>query len=507
MSSLLSMSGIEKAFSGVAALTSASLEIAPGEVHALIGQNGAGKSTLIKILTGVYRRDDGDIRFDGRPSRISSPREAQENGISTIYQELNLVPLRSVTENVTMGYEPRGRGGFIQWGNAHQRTRKILSRFGIKVDVKAPLGAYPTAVQQLVAIARAISLNAKLVIMDEPTSSLDDHEVDVLFGVVRALKECDVSVLYISHHLDELFQICDRVTVMRDGRTVACKTIAETDKVELIADMLGRDVEDIAAAGMTDLGGGGDGGARGEMLLEANGIATGRRLRKLDLSVRRGEIVGLGGLLGSGRTEAARALFGVDALSAGTMTLRGTPGAPKNPTAAITAGLGYLTEDRKAEGIVPEMSVRENLTLALVPKLTGFLGRIRRGGEREIVAEFIRALDIKTADLDQPIRELSGGNQQKVLLARWLATEPKLLILDEPTRGVDVGAKLEIQSIVRQYVDKGFGVILISSEFEELVEGADRIVVLRDGRSVTVLENPGITQDALVRSIAQHDES
>ena len=508
MSPLLSMSGVEKAFSGVAALAAASLEIVPGEVHALIGQNGAGKSTLVKILTGVYRRDQGNIWFDGRPSRISSPREAQEQGISTIYQELNLVPLRSVTENVTMGYEPRGWSGFIQWGKAHRRTRKILSRFGIDADVRAPLGDCPTAIQQLVAIARAISLNAKLVIMDEPTSSLDDHEVEVLFGVIRALKESGVSVLYISHHLDELFQICDRVTVMRDGHTVACKTIAETNKLELIADMLGRDVEDIAAAGMTDLGGD-DGSDRscGELLLEANGIATDRRLKKLDLSLRRGEIVGLGGLLGSGRTEAARALFGVDTLRAGTVTLQGSAGAPENPAAAIAAGLGYLSEDRKAEGIVPEMSVRENLTLALLPKLTGFFGRIQRSREREIVAGFIRALDIKTANPDQPVRELSGGNQQKVLLARWLATEPELLILDEPTRGVDVGAKLEIQSIVRQFVDRGFGVILISSEFEELVEGADRIVVLRDGRSVAVLENPGITQDALVRSIAHHEGS
>ena len=260
---------------------------------------------------------------------------------------------------------------------------EILSRFGIDVDVKAPLGAYPTAIQQLVAIARAISLNAKLVIMDEPTSSLDDHEVDVLFGVVRALKESGVSVLYISHHLDELFRICDRVTVMRDGRTVACKTIAETNKLELIADMLGRDVEEIEAVGMTDFGGGGGNDARGEMLLEAHGIATDRRLRNLDLSLRRGEIVGLGGLLGSGRTEAARALFGVDTLSAGTISLQGVDGAPDNPAAAIAAGLGYLTEDRKAEGIVPEMSVRENLTLALVPRLTGHLARIshqRQGG-------------------------------------------------------------------------------------------------------------------------------
>lgn len=507
MTSLLSMSGVDKAFAGVAALTSASLDVSPGEVHALIGQNGAGKSTLIKILTGVYRRDRGEIRFDGLPSNISSPREAQLGGISTIYQELNLVPLRSVTENVTMGYEPRGRGGLILWGEAHRRTREILSRFGIDVDVRAPLGTYPTAIQQLVAIARAISLNARLVIMDEPTSSLDDHEVDALFGVVRSLKESGVSVLYVSHHLDELFRICDRVTVMRDGRTVGCRRIADTDKLELIAEMLGRDVADIEAEGRTDLGGAaaeGD-GTSGEMLLEARGIATGGRLRRLDLSLRRGEIVGLGGLLGSGRTEAARALFGVDALSAGTIAMLGRQGAPASPAAAIAAGIGYLTEDRKAEGIVPEMSVRGNLTLALLPRLTGRLGRIPGGREREIVDRFVKALDIKTSDIDQPVRELSGGNQQKVLLARWLATEPMLLILDEPTRGVDVGAKLEIQSIVRRYVNRGFGVVLISSEFEELVEGADRIVVLRDGASVEVLSNPGITEDALVQAIARHD--
>ena len=507
MTSIVSMAGVDKAFSGVAALASASLEIAPGEVHALIGQNGAGKSTLIKILTGVYRRDRGDIRFDGAPSNISSPREAQETGISTIYQELNLVPLRSITENVTMGYEPRGWGGLIRWGEAHRRTRSILSRFGIDIDVRAPLGSYPTAIQQLVAIARAISLNAKLVIMDEPTSSLDDQEVDVLFGVVRSLKESGTSVLYVSHHLDELFRICDRVTVMRDGRTVACRPLADTNKLELIADMLGREVEDIEAAGMTDLGSSADveDSTLGEMLLEAQGIGTDRKLRRLDLSLRRGEIVGLGGLLGSGRTEAARALFGVDALSAGTISMLGREGAPRSPAAAIAAGIGYLSEDRKAEGIVPEMSVRENLTLALLPRLTGSLGRIRGGREREVVEGFVKALDIKTADMDQPVRELSGGNQQKVMLARWLATEPELLLLDEPTRGVDVGAKLEIQSIVRRYVDKGFGVILISSEFEELVEGADRIVVLRDGFSVAVLTNPGITEDALVRAIARHD--
>lgn len=499
---LLQMTGIDKAFAGVAALTSASLAIEPGEIHAVIGQNGAGKSTLIKILTGVYKRDAGQITFAGKPSTIASPREAQESGISTIYQELTLVPLRSVTENVTLGYEPRHWGGFIDWRKAHARTEEILARFGIEIDVKAPLGSYSTAIQQLVAIARAVSLDARLVIMDEPTSSLDDREVEVLFGVVRALKASGVSVLYVSHFLDELFRVCDSVTVMRDGRTVAKKAIAETSKLELIADMLGRDIDEIKAEGMTELGGGRS--RAGERLLEAEGVATARHLNRLDLTLHRGEIVGLAGLLGSGRTEAARAAFGVDKVTRGVLRLK-DGSAPASPAAAIAAGLGYLTEDRKAEGIVPEMSVRENVTLAVLPRLSRG-GRIERGKERALVERFIKSLGIKTANMDQPIRELSGGNQQKALLARWLATEPELLILDEPTRGVDVGAKLEIQAIIRDYVARGFGVLLISSEFEELVEGADRIVVMQDGYSVTELANPGITENALVKAIAQHHQ-
>jgi monosaccharide-transporting ATPase len=500
MQPLVAMSGISKAFSGVSALGGASLEIAPGEVHGLIGQNGAGKSTMIKVLTGVYRRDAGEVSFAGRPLAVSAPREAQEAGISTIHQELNLVPLRSVTENVTMGYEPR-RWGLIDWRAAHARTREILARFGIAIDVRAPLGEYSTAIQQLVAIARAVSLNARLVIMDEPTSSLDDREAEVLFGVVRGLRDDGVSVLYVSHFLDELFAICDRVTVMRDGRTVAVRAVAETSKVALIADMLGRPVAEIEAAGMTELGGGS--ARHGEMLLEAEAIASARNLRAVDLTVSRGEIVGVGGLLGSGRTETARAVFGLDPLTEGTIRVGGRPG-PASPAAAIAAGIGFLTEDRKAEGIVPDMSVRENLTLALLPRLTR-RGAVRRGDERALVERYVRELGIKIAHIDQPIRQLSGGNQQKVLLARWLATEPDLLLLDEPTRGVDVGAKREIQAIIRRFVDAGHGVLLISSEFEELVEGADRVIVLRDGRSVAVLANPGLTEDALIGAIAHHD--
>lgn len=498
---LLSMTGIEKHFGGVPALAGASLDIKPGEVHALIGQNGAGKSTLIKILTGIYDRDAGDIAFVGSPCEFASPGEAQSGGIATIYQELNLVPLRSVTENVMMGFEPKRFGYLIDWRSAHRSTREILARFKIDVDVTEQLGYYSTAIQQLVAIARAVSLNARLVIMDEPTSSLDASEIEILFGVVRELKASGVSVLYVSHFLDELFQICDRVTVMRDGQTVATHEIADKSKLDLIAEMLGRDVEDIEAEGMTEFGGGT--AKQGEQLLEVAGISTGPRLKHFNLSLHRGEIVGLGGLLGAGRTEAARALFGVDRLSDGGVKLKGSEWIPGGPADAIRSGIGFLSEDRKIEGIVPDMSVRENLTLAYLPQLSRY-GQIDRETERKLVDKFIKQLDIKTAGMDQPIRELSGGNQQKVVLARWLATEPDVLILDEPTRGVDVGAKREIQSIIRDFVDRGFGVILISSEFEELVEGANRIIVLHEGETVTELVNPGVTENALVHALA-HD--
>lgn len=501
MAELLSMRGIDKAFAGVSALSGACLEIAPGEVHALIGQNGAGKSTLIKILTGVYRRDGGMVYLNGAESAIGSPREAQAAGIATIYQELNLVPLRSVTENVMMGYEPKRLGFLINWKEAHRRTREILARFGVDIDVHAPLGSFSTAIQQLVAIARAVSQDARLVIMDEPTSSLDASEIDVLFGVVNGLRESGVSVLYVSHFLDELFRICDRVTTMRDGRTIDCRGIEGTTKLELIASMLGRDADDIEQAGMTEFGGGTPGADKGPVLLKAEGVSTGPRLNGLDMTLHRGEIIGLGGLLGAGRTEAARAIFGVDRLLAGQIEVKGNSSPLDAPAVAIAAGIGYLTEDRKAEGIIPDMSVRENLTLALLPKLTRN-GQIDHVRERKLVDRYIKALGIKTANMEQPIRELSGGNQQKVLLARWLAIEPDVLILDEPTRGVDVGAKREIQAIIRNAVSQGVGVVLISSEFEEIVEGADRIIVLNEGRIVAELINPGITEDALVRALA-----
>jgi len=496
---LLSMTGIQKNFGGVPALSNTTLELQSGEVHALIGQNGAGKSTLIKVLTGIYERDSGEIVFGNVPCNFHSPGEAQVGGIATIYQELNLVPLRSVTENVMMGYEPKRFGCFIDWSEAHKRTRNILARFNIDIDVTEQLGKFSTAIQQLVAIARAVSLEARLVIMDEPTSSLDASEIETLFGVVRDLKSSGVSVLYVSHFLDELYAICDRVTVMRDGQTVAVHDIENKSKLELIGDMLGRDAGEIEKEGMTQLGHGF--GGTGDLLLEAMDISTGPRLKRFNVSLHRGEIVGLGGLLGAGRTEAARALFGVDPLLSGKLRVSDQDWIPSSPSEAIEKGFAFLTEDRKVEGIIPDMSVRENMTLALLPALSRG-GQIDRSREKEIVQKYIDELGIKTAGMEQPIRELSGGNQQKVLLARWLITNPEVLILDEPTRGVDVGAKREIQIIIREFVEKGVGVILISSEFEEIVEGANRIIVLHEGESVTELKNPGITETALINALA-----
>lgn len=499
MRSLVEMKGINKSFAGVMALQEAELSVAPGEVHAIIGQNGAGKSTLIKVLTGVYRKDSGLVRIDGEETSVLTPRQVQNAGIATIYQELNLVPLRSVTENVMMGYEPRNRLGLIDWNESNRRTKAVLQHFGIDIDVRAELGAYSTAIQQLVAIARAVSLKAKLVIMDEATSSLDDQEIETLFRVVRELKQDGVAVLYISHFLEELFRICDRVTVMRDGRTVACHEMADVNKLDLISEMLGRDPKEIEAAGMTGL-------VRqkrktGEILCEARSIATKQGLKNFSVAIRKGEVVGLGGLLGSGRTEAARAIFGADSLTRGTLLRGGKKVHMETPADAIASGIGFLTEDRKREGVVPQMSVSENITLALLPKLSR-LGRIDRKREKALVSHYIDALGIKTTGMEQPVGELSGGNQQKVLLARWMATEPELLLLDEPTRGVDVGAKFEIQSIIRKFVDRGLGVLLISSEFEELVEGADRVVIMEEGHSVSELENPGITEEALIAAIA-----
>jgi monosaccharide-transporting ATPase len=497
---LLVMRDIDKRFLGVQALSSASLDVEPGEIMALVGQNGAGKSTLIKVLTGAYARDGGSITLAGAPIDFASPHEAQRGGVSTIYQEINLVPFRSVAENIFLGREYR-RYGLLEWGRMNAEAAEILRRFAVQIDVRRPLMDFSTAIQQMVAIARAVSFKAQLVIMDEPTSSLDEREVEVLFDVLRQLRSGGVAVIFITHRLDELYQVCDRVTVMRDGRTVMTSRMGEVDKLHLISAMLGRDLETVRshATGFSAAS-----AKVGEEVLSAEGLQIGRRVRDARVEVRAGQIVGLAGLLGSGRTETARAIFGADPPDAGRIRLMGKDVAPRQPSDAIALGVGYCSEDRKADGIIPDMSVRENLTLAILPRLVQ-MGVVDEARQRSIVDRFMKRLAIKASTVEQKIRELSGGNQQKVLLARWLCTDPKLLILDEPTRGIDVGAKAEIQSLIRELADQGLGVLMISSELEEIVEGADRVFVLSDGRTVADLPHAAASASAIMAAMAHED--
>ncbi|WP_250516627.1 sugar ABC transporter ATP-binding protein [Caballeronia sp. INDeC2] len=495
---LLDMQDIDIAFGGVAALKRARLSVAAGEVHALIGQNGAGKSTLIKILTGAYRKSAGTIRFDGREVDFRTPKDAREAGISTIYQEINLVPFRSVAENIFLGREPR-RFGLIDWKTVQRRAAELLESFGLRIDVRKPVREYSTAIQQMVALARAVSSDAKLVIMDESTSSLDEREVELLFTVVRRLRDDGRAVIFVSHRLDELYALCDRVTVMRDGQTVAENSMQEMDKLKLVTTMLGRTlaavVHEDSAVKEANLA------KRGPVALSAQGLAAGAKVTDVSLDVHAGEAVGLAGLLGSGRTETMRLLFGADRPAKGALVVGGEHAAFKSPKDAIARGIAYLTEDRKAEGVVPELSVRDNLTLVCLPALTK-RGVVDVAKQREIVDGFVESLGIKLRSPDQPIRELSGGNQQKVLLARWLATNPRLLLLDEPTRGIDVGAKADVAKIVRELRDAGLAVLLSASELEELTAVADRAVVIRDGETVAQLDGAQMNESSIMDAIA-----
>lgn len=500
--SLLEMEGIQKVFPGVVALDGASLRVARGEVHAIVGQNGAGKSTLIKILNGAYRRDGGTVVFDSAAVDFHSPIEAQRAGVSTIYQEINLVPYRSVAENIFMGREPQ-RWGFLDKRQMNRDASAVLDRLGISLDPRSPLGSLNIALQQMVAIARAISTEARIVVMDEPTSSLDEREVGVLFEVIRGLQAQNIAVIYISHRFDELFDIAERVTIMRDGRTIDDVPISSISKLQLVARMLGKDVGEIRRSGATGFRHQGERPV-GRNLITAENL-EGSGLHGASVEVNSSEIVGLAGLLGSGRTEVARAIFGADSVS-GEMIVNGKHAKWRSPRDAIDAGIGLCVEDRKVDGIIPFMSVRENLTLAALPVLSqhGIVDRVKQA---EIVDRFIKRLDIKTANPEQPIRELSGGNQQKVLLARWLCLNPDLLLLDEPTRGIDVGAKAEIQSLIDELADDGMGVLLISSELEEITEGADRVVVLREGKTVAEFAAPEATQAGVMHAMAMGAET
>ena len=496
---LLSMKAIDKSFSGVKVLTSASLEMEPGEVMAVVGQNGAGKSTLIKILTGAYSRDAGSITFQGREAEFRSTADSQAAGIATIYQEINLAPNRSVAENIFLGREPL-RFGLVDRKRMRAEARAVLKRFNLEIDVDRPLEDFGAATRQMVAIARGVTQDARLVIMDEPTSSLDGSEVSVLFETIRTLKASGVATIFISHRLDELYAICDRVTIMRDGRTVKVSAMKDITKVELVRTMLGKELTAFTAAAReraeTD----------GATLVDARNLSAGLRVRDVSLNIGKGEIAGLAGLLGSGRTETARLIYAADRRDGGTVTVEGRETNYAEPAAAIRDGIGFVSEDRKVEGIVPEMSVRENMTLALLPKLQKS-GVVDHAAQQAIVDRYIKALGVKCASPEQMIRELSGGNQQKVLLARWLCMDPKLLIVDEPTRGIDVGAKAEILRLLRNLADEGLSVLMISSELEELIAAADHVTVLSDGHSVEHLSRGEIDESRLIAAMAHQSEA
>ncbi|MFI1377042.1 sugar ABC transporter ATP-binding protein [Streptomyces longwoodensis] len=493
--------GVGKRFAGVVALDDVSLTLRRGEIHALVGENGAGKSTLIKVLTGVHRPDTGELRLGGEPVSFARPHEAQQAGVSTIYQEVNLVPMMSVARNIFLGREPRNRLRLIDFPRMHREAADLLADFGVTADVRRPLNTLGVGTQQMVALARAVSVQARVVVMDEPTSALEPREVETLFRVIEDLHGRDIAILYVSHRMDELYRICERVTVLRDGRLVHTGDLAGLDRTQLVSMMLGREVSEVRRHGVTRFGAGHD--AAREPVLTADKLSRRHLLEEVSLQLRPGEVLGLGGLLGSGRTETAKALAGALPLDSGTVTVGGRELRRPSPAAAIRAGISLLSEDRKAEGIVPGLSVRENIVLAAMPRLSR-AGVVSRKQQDRIVRIFMERLRIKAAGPEQKVEELSGGNQQKVLLARWLCLEPKVLLLDEPTRGIDVGAKAEVQTLIDELAQEGLAVLLISSDVEELVEGADRLVVLRGGAVAGELSGDLVNEADLLDALAAH---
>ncbi|MDR5774531.1 MULTISPECIES: sugar ABC transporter ATP-binding protein [unclassified Caballeronia] len=490
--------GLSKSFPGVRALHDVDFRLFPGEIHTLMGQNGAGKSTLINVLTGVHEHDAGEIRLGGSPVNFAAPMEAEAAGIRTLYQEVNLCPNLSVAENVFAGRQLK-RHGAIDWKSIHVRAQKALADLNVSVDVTKSLDTYPIAVQQMVAIARALSVDARVLILDEPTSSLDDGEVTRLFDVLRKLRHSGLAILFVTHFLEQTYAVSDRITVMRNGEREG-EYLAKDLPVELlVSKMVGHErmTERLKRAASEPPA------QRGAAapFLEMRGVGRRGLMNPVDLDVQPGQILGLAGLLGSGRTETARLLFGAERSDAGATKVSGKPVKLHSPRDAVRQGIGYCPEDRKKEGIVADLSIRENIILALQARL-GLWRCIRKAKQREIAEDYIEQLGIKARDAEQPIGLLSGGNQQKVLLARWLATEPRMLILDEPTRGIDVAAKFEIMDRVLALCAKGLGILFISSEVSEVVRVSHRIAVLRDRRKVAEVAGHTTSEDEVYRLIA-----
>jgi len=523
---LLQISSLSKRYGRLVALDAVSLEVACGSIHALMGENGAGKSTLIKCLTGAVRRDSGEFLLEGRSCDPASPRDAESVGISTVFQEVNLIPHMSIAENITLGREPF-RMGLIDRKGAKRRAVEAIARLGLSIDVTREVGSSSIAVQQLVAIARALDVRAKLLILDEPTSSLDRAETAQLFEILRRLKGEGLGVLFVTHFLEQVYAVSDQITVLRDGKHVTTRATKQFPRLELVAAMLGRAIGARSATAQVDPACHGASHATGSSpvtpqskvtsstpsqtpspvtfreLLSVRSVSHSGSIEHADLSITPGQAVGLAGLLGSGRTELAKVIFGVDPADAGTMMLDGASYSPRSPRDAIARGVALTPESRKTEGIVPNLSVRENIVLALQAR-RGVWRSLSARRRQEIASELIAKLGIKAASADVSISSLSGGNQQKALLARWLATDPKLLILDEPTRGIDVGAKQEIERLIASLIDRGMGVLFISSELPEVVRTCSRVYVLRDRRTVAELSGDSLTEECVMEAIATH---
>ena len=499
---ILVITHLSKGFPGVRALAGVDFFLRRGEIHALMGENGAGKSTLIKVLTGVYPRDDGEILFEGRPFAAGSPHEAQDQGISTVYQEVNLVPNLSVAENLLLGRQPT-RGGLIDGREMRRRAEAILERLNLHVDVNQLLGDYSIAIQQMVAIGRALEFESKILILDEPTSSLDAGEVEQLFKVMRKLKAEGHAVLFVTHFVEQVYAVSDRITVLRNGELVGEFETARLPKVELISKLLGKALHVLESVAMAK----GEAASErtGEPVLRVQGLGKAGVLERFDLEIHAGEVLGLAGLLGSGRTELASLLFGIEKPDQGEVAIQGQKVRLNSPLRALQSGIGLCPEDRKSEGIIEDLSLRENIILALQVK-QGWFRNIPRARQEEIAQRYIKVLDIRTPTAAQAIKNLSGGNQQKAIVARWLATQPSLLILDEPTRGIDVGAKAEIQKLIISLSDKGMAVLFISSELDEVLRCADRIAVLRDKAMVGKLSADQMDEQVIMRTIAQHTD-
>lgn len=495
---LLEARGLTKSFTATLALSEVDFTLYSGEVHALLGENGAGKSTLIKLLTGVHKRDAGTILLDGKEIDPRNPRHAQELGISAVYQEINLIPTLSVAENIFLGRHPTTLG-MINMRAANRRAQELLKTFDIDIDVSRDLSSYSVAIQQIVAIVRGVDLSAKVLILDEPTSSLDRHEVETLFAVIRSLKARGIGIILITHFLNQVYEISDRITVLRNGSKVGEHLTTELPRVQLITEMLGKELTTVLSAHDKRRA---DKKAHYEEFLQVRGFARHGMIEPFDLEIRKSEIVGLAGLLGSGRTEVAKLLFGIKKSERGEAHVNGKKVNLGSPQKAIRNGFGLCPEDRKAEGIVDALSVRENIILALQARL-GWFDYLPRKRQKELAQEMIDALRIVTPDTETPVSQLSGGNQQKVILARWLVSNPELLILDEPTRGIDVGAHAEIISIVKRLANEGKAMMVISSELGEIVEYSDRVVVLRDRKKVTELEDDQISENMIVQAIAE----